>query len=139
MQLTFYIPFDFTSIVDLVLSFILTTGADGPNRNIDLESDYGKVGELYNQNSETDTTTVYDFTGLANRIVEIDISQVYSNLDGGHYCGLSVDPKPPLKGKMDILGIRLRYNCATPPTPAVPPPSRGSPPSPRRRRKGRRR
>lgn len=103
---TFCIPDDFNALLSLDLLAIPDgTRADA---DIDLDSDYGQVGEQFDNHSETDTTST--FALVQDEIAEIDISSVFSALAAGDYCGLQVDNN--ISGpsfSVDYFGIRLRY------------------------------
>ena len=108
-RFNFKVPHDFNSISNLALVVSVQAGADIAGQDIDLNSDYGLLGESFNQNQESDTTTTYDFTGTNNDLQELDITGVFSNLAAGHYCGLQVDTGATFVGQLRIYGIRLRY------------------------------
>lgn len=105
----FVVPHDFSSIDNLVIVGIIQSGAIGTNRDIDLFSNYGTIGEVFNNHLESDTTTTYDFsTYSAGEIIEIDISGVFTNLSAGDYCGINIDHNG-IGGQIEYLGIRLKY------------------------------
>lgn len=108
-RFTFSIPSDFVSLVSCDLIGIISTGAAGSGRDIDLSSDYGAIGEAYNIHTESDTTTTYDFTGKANQYASIDISTVLSSLSAGDFVGVFVDHNA-IGGSIDYIGIKLIYN-----------------------------
>jgi hypothetical protein len=107
-RFTFNIPNDFTSLTKLVMIISPTSGAAGSGKDIDLSSNYGSVGEAQNEHSESDTTTTYDFTGDADKFVELDISIVFSSIAAGDICGLFVDHKGT-GGTINYFGVRLDY------------------------------
>lgn len=108
-RFTFIVPYDFIALTSLVLVGIVSSGAAGSARDIDLTSDYGAIGEAYNNNSESDTTSTYDLTGYDNEFYELDISSVFSSIAAGDYCGLFVDHKG-IGGAIDYIGIKLKYS-----------------------------
>jgi hypothetical protein len=111
-RFTFHIPDDFGTLTKLRIIGIPSVGAAGAGKDIDLTTDYGAVGQAYNFYSETDTTTVYDFTGTSNEITEvIDLSIVMSNIGAGQHCGVLVDHNA-IGGAIDYLGIELSYIVA---------------------------
>ena len=71
-------------------------------------SDYGAEGEANNNHSESDTTTLYDFSAIANGIIEIDLTPVFSVLSAGDAAGLLVDHMG-IGGTIYYLGIYLEY------------------------------
>ena len=106
----FKVPADFSSLIELTLIGIISAGAAGSGKDIDLASDYGTFGELYNEHSETDTGIVYDFTGLTDRITELDISSVFSSLAACDVCGVFVDHKG-IGGTIYYAMIKMRYQA----------------------------
>jgi len=106
---TFCVPSDFASLVSCEVVGIISTGAAGAAKDIDLSSDYGAVGEAYNIHSETDTTTTYDFTGKANQLASYSIAPVLSALSAGDYVGFDIDHNG-IGGAIDYIGIKLVYN-----------------------------
>jgi len=107
-RITFGAPIDFSHLASLYLVAIPPAGAAEPDVDIDLYSHYGAVGELYNTHSESDTTTLYDFTNQANKITKIDITHLFSNLSGGDICGLCIDHQGT-PGTIHYLGICMVY------------------------------
>lgn len=105
---TFSIPSDFEEIVTLAAIVIPSAGAAGAGRDIDLTSDFGALGELFNANSQSDTTTTYDFTGLTNTLTTINLAPVFSGVAAGDYCGVTIDHNG-IGGTIDYLGILLLY------------------------------
>lgn len=107
-RFTWQIPDDFASLESLLLIGIISAGAAGASKDIDLTSEYALLGEVSNQNSETDNTTLYDFTGLSGRIGSIDLSTVFGSLQANHFCGVFVDHNA-IGGAISYLGIQLKY------------------------------
>ena len=107
-RFTFFVPHDFISLTSAVLVMIPDANAAGSGKDIDLDSDYGKIGESRNNHSESDTTTIYDFTGKNNQFTEIDISGILSLLAALDYVGIRVTHNT-IGGALRYLGIRLRY------------------------------
>lgn len=108
-RFSFRVPDDFASLISLNLMFIVAPGAAGPNKDIDLTSDYAALGEVYNTHSQSDTTTLYDFTGQDNKWTAMDISGLFSSLSAGDFCGLLVDNNA-IGGNLYVLGINIVYN-----------------------------
>lgn len=107
----FAIPPDFLSLISLKLSGYPTAGAAGAAKDIDLFSDYNGVGELFNTHSESDTTTTYDFTGQTDRLVQIDLSGVFTSLSAQDRCGIQVDHNV-IGGSINYVDIELEYRRA---------------------------
>jgi hypothetical protein len=74
--------------------------------DIDISSDYGGLGEVYNANSETNTTITYSVT--VDQLTGLDVSSVYSAVAANDFCGLFVDQNA-IGQTMYYLGIYLRY------------------------------
>lgn len=103
--LTFSIPADFTQLISLEIECIATFTNTG--RNIDLFSSYAMVGEPRNQNTESDTTSTYDF--VTDEITALDVSGIFTALAAGHLCGIQIDHNA-IGGTIHYLGVRMRYN-----------------------------
>ncbi len=108
-RFNFQIPSDFGTLVSVELCGMVSAGAAGSGKDIDLASDYAAVGEIYNQHSESDTGTTYDFTGLTYMWARIDLSPVFSALGAGDQCGVLVDHNG-IGGTINYFGIILEYN-----------------------------
>lgn len=107
----FKIPSDFASLTSLKVVIIPTTGAALSNRNLDLTSDYGSLGELYNQHSESNTTITYNLTGFGNRFTTLDVSSVFTSLSGGDYCGLTITNGSDMGGVIYYVGVLIQYTA----------------------------
>ncbi len=105
---TFYIPEDFNSLISLTLFAFPSVDVAGPGKDIDLFSQYCSVGESYNMHESSEVLTVYDFTGMADKLIEIDISGVYDFISAGDFCGLRVLHND-IGGDIYYLGILLKY------------------------------
>lgn len=105
---TFQTPNDFGILSAIKAVGIPTGGAAGAAKDIDLFSDYAKLGESATINTESNTTDVYDLTGTSGFITSIDLSTVFSNLEANHFCGVNIDHKT-IGGAIDYLGIELEY------------------------------
>jgi len=107
-RFSFRIPSDFVSLVKLVMVAIPNNTT--VNDDIDLSSDYGKVGEPYNAHSESNTTLLWSAT--ASEIVEFDIVSVFSAIEAGDECGLFIDQNG-ITGGVHYLWILLEYVSAS--------------------------
>jgi hypothetical protein len=107
-RFTFKIPSDFVSLYKLCLIGIVSSGAAGTGKDIDLYSSYGAAGEDYNAHTESDTATTYNFLGKTDKLVEINISSVFSSVSKDDYCGLRIVHNT-IGGDIDYLGILLEY------------------------------
>lgn len=106
-QFTFNVPWDFVTLISLGLICIPEAGAIGGSKNIDLGSNYGAVGQLFNIHSEVNPGFTTDFLTPDN-IYEVDVSSVFSSLAAGDFCGLRITLNA-LGGGLDVLGVLLRY------------------------------
>jgi len=100
----FRIPDDFSSIVGI--DVVIIPGGTDAATDIDLNSDYAGVGELFNAHSESNTTITYNLT--INQIAELDVSSVFTSVAANDMCGLELDANNVTGGFL-ILGLRLRY------------------------------
>jgi len=105
----FRIPDNFVSLVKLVAIVVPTAGAATSGQDIDLSSDYAANDEVFNNHSESDTGTLYDFTGKTDTFVEIDGSIVFSSLAAGDMCGFKVQGVV-VGGSMRHFGVLLEYS-----------------------------
>jgi len=102
------VPDDFVSLVSVEAIVIVSgAGAPGAGKDIDLNSNCGNVGEAYNANSESDTTSTYTIPAQ-NVVWEMNVSSVFSGISAGDYCGINIDHNG-IGGSIDYLGIKLRY------------------------------
>jgi hypothetical protein len=104
------LPDDFVSLVEAYLIGYVSAGATGASKDIDISSDYNGDGEVYNTHSESDTTTLYDFTGLTNQRKRIiPLSGILTSLSAGDSFSIYVDHNG-IGGAIDYIGIELIYN-----------------------------
>jgi hypothetical protein len=104
----FRIPDDFLSLNSLSLICVPGSGTDGSGKDIDLHSDYFSSNEAYNNHTESDTTSTYDFTGQLNKGTELDVTAVFTNISAGDKCGLFVDHNS-IGGTISYIGIEIDY------------------------------
>ena len=103
-RFNFRAPDDFSSLTSLEV--ILIPAGTNSAAPVDLYSDYGSIGEPYNQHSESLSTTWN--LGTANNIYAMNISGVFSNLTAGDFCGIQID-EGAFGSATHYLGIRLKY------------------------------
>jgi len=103
-RFTFKIPDDAREIVSVDLVGFPDSTFTG--QDIDLDTDYGAIGEPYNQHSNSDTTSVYSMT--ANQLSEIDLLPVLPNVDAGDYCGVFVDHNG-IGSAVHYIGVKILY------------------------------
>lgn len=102
----FAVPADFASLISLV---VVAHSAVTGSVDIDITSDYGKNGEAYNNHSEARDGGVSPTSVTANVIARLDISDVFSSLEGGDVCGFNWDHNS-IGGTIAFWGVELRYN-----------------------------
>lgn len=88
VRLTFHVPCDFLALYDLVMIGIPDTTSE--NADYDLHSSYGcsDTSESYNQHQESNTSATYDVE--QNKLVPIQIDDVFSNIEARDVCGLRI-------------------------------------------------
>lgn len=101
---SFAIPSDFKTLTKIVMVAIPNNTSN--SGDMDLSSDYGKVGEQYNAHSESNAAV--PFSGTAGELMEIDISSVFSSLEAGDSCGLLLDQNG-ITGGVNYLCVLLQY------------------------------
>lgn len=107
-NLEFTTPPDFLSLISLdVIGVPNSAGAAGTGKDIDLNSNYGTLGEVYNQHSESDTTSTYD-TGTVDQFFALDLSSVFTNLSANDQCGVNINHNI-IGGTISYFEIRLHY------------------------------
>lgn len=106
--LEFNTPDDFGTLISLKIYYTPSVGAAGPNKNIDIYSNYAPYGQIYNFYAEQDTTSVYDLTGQQNLINSFEISGLYTNLGASMQCGFHFDSNQA-GGNIYIYRIELIY------------------------------
>lgn len=104
----FHVPADFSTLVSIELIFAANGGTGGTGKDIDLDSDYGAVGESSTTHSESDTTSTYD-VGTLDEWQAIDVSAVFSSLAAGDICGLLWDNQT-IGTTLRVRGLRLKYS-----------------------------
>ena len=80
----------------------------GTGLDVDLASDYGAMGEAYNNHSESDTGTTYNLP--QNTVQEIDLLPVLSALAAGDSAGVTLTNNSA--GTISLLGGYLQYRRA---------------------------
>jgi len=105
-RFTFFIPHCLSVITHVHMICIVTASAAQAGRDIDLYSNYGADGELYNQNTEQDITSTYDLSAYPEKFHEFDIAHVFSSIAAGDRCGIRVDHKS-IGGYIRYLGIKV--------------------------------
>jgi len=109
----FSIPENYVAMVALGLVGVPSSGAAGAGRDIDLFSEYGdpSTNESPSAHAESDTTTTYDFTGLSGLFTSVDLTPVFSSVEGGDRCGFNVKHNS-IGGAMEYHEIRLVYEAS---------------------------
>jgi hypothetical protein len=87
----FKIPQDFNALIDLYIEGFVSAGAAGINKNIDISVEYcNGSAQLSNQFTASDTTTVYNLTGLTGRLFRISVASLLTNLTPGTVGGINI-------------------------------------------------
>lgn len=108
----FQIPDDFGQLVALeLIGWPQTVGGSGSGKNIDLSSEYSNVGDLKDDNAETDSAS-FTLGNDAEEKFAIDISSVFGNLNAGQSCGVNVNHLA-VGGSIAYAAIRLSYTVST--------------------------
>lgn len=105
----FFVPSDFSSLIACYVQGFVSAGAATTNRNIDIDVQYNSgSGQLYNQLTASDTTTVYNLTGLTNRLFNLPVTSLLTNLVAGSVGGIKVT-HTTIGGSIDYIGVLLIY------------------------------
>jgi hypothetical protein len=103
-RMTFSVPDDFVSLVSVAM--VAIPAGTNAAANIDLTSDYGAVGEAFNNHSESDAAITFNL--VTNTMTEMDVSSVFSSLAAGDKCGLFFNHQG-IGITVHYLGVKLRY------------------------------
>lgn len=107
----FSIPPDFGALDSLyIVAASAAAAASGPNKNIDLFSSYGKLGESVTANTASNTTSLYTIPA-AGEFFSIDISYLYPNIEANDFAGIRL-VQNSVGGNVDYFGVVLRYLTA---------------------------
>jgi len=107
---SFKIPHDFSTIIVAQL-IIIPHGASAVAWDIDIDSDYGAVGEAHTANSEADTTTTYNLT--EDEIEAIDIAGILSAIAAHDFVGVKLTNSRAGDAEyayIEVVGVRIRYS-----------------------------
>jgi hypothetical protein len=107
-RMGFHVPDNFGTLVACKVMFFPTAGSAGAGKNIDITTEYCGDGEIYNQHTATDNTTLYDFTGRANIRTEIDIAPLLGLLSPDDQVGIQVSHNA-VGGNINYIGVDLVY------------------------------
>lgn len=102
---SFKVPADFSSLTSAHL-IVIPHGSQAA-ANWDILSDYGAVGQSYDNHSESDTVTTYNVTD--NVTFAIDISGILTSLAAGDYVGICLQQKHD-DHDVYVVGVRLVYS-----------------------------
>lgn len=102
-NIEFLVPINYASTFGAHICVIPGGTVDA---DIDLDSDYGTVGELYDAHSESDTTSTFPF--VLNTIGVIDISSVLSSVTAGDMVGVKFSNNGVTGGYL-ISGFIFQY------------------------------
>ena len=87
-RMTFKVPYDFDSLSHLYIWYTPVNNIPA-NKTVTVSSDYCAIGEVYNYNSESANNI--SITGDANIMAKIDVAEVFSSLEAGDICGLTLE------------------------------------------------
>jgi len=108
---TFVVPDEATTVISIdLIGFASSGGATGPNKNIDLFSEFGGNGQPRNLNAQADTGTLYTIPPV-NELFTIDLLPVFVGVAGGDRCGIEVD-HTNVGGNISYLGINISYTTS---------------------------
>lgn len=104
----FLVPSDFNALVNIVaLAAADDAGAAGSGKDIDLESNYGGLGESIFTHNEIDNTSTYTIPNPPE-LFALDLSSVFSSLVAGDFCSVLIDHNG-IGGEVSYFGIWLEY------------------------------
>ena len=92
-------------IIEAVKIVFIPVATIAGGKTVDLDSDYGKVGEQYNNHSESATITII---GTAGELTCLDVSSVFTNLEKGDFAGLFFDLQS-IGTTIKVLGLMVHY------------------------------
>lgn len=104
---TFVVPAEFDALISIELYGIPESSFT--SQDIDLDSNYGGLGENYQTHVEADHTGTY--SGVINSGFSLDLSSVFSALSAGDRCGVLVDHNV-IGDTINYLMIVLNYTVA---------------------------
>lgn len=88
---TFAIPMDFKKLISAKLLGNVSAGAAQTNRDIDLFINSHQEGEVENQKTTSDTTTLYDLSAFANKTYGLVFTSLIPTPTAGDTVGINVD------------------------------------------------
>jgi hypothetical protein len=107
-NVNFYVPDNFVSLLNGGIWVVIIPGQDSHGQqHFTITSDYGKVGGSYNSYSESDDTGALTLTN--GQIYKVDVSSVFSDIEGGHFCGLTITKK--VNEPLYYLGLLMVYTA----------------------------
>lgn len=101
--LTFLVPADFSSIT--AAEVIILPGVNNAALDLDVDVDYGAVGEASTTHTGSDTTSTYNVTN--GTLFAISISSLLGSLAAGDYVGVHLTLGPSENHL--ALGVRFKY------------------------------
>jgi len=107
---TFVVPPEAVTVVGIdMIAYSTAGGASGPNKNIDLFSEFGGDGQPRNLNAQADTGTLYTIPPV-NELFTIDLLPVFVGVSPGDRCGIEID-HTGVGGNIAYLGINVSYTA----------------------------
>jgi hypothetical protein len=107
-RMTFSIPHDFCTLRHAFLCIIPDASAAQIDRNIDIHSSFCGVGEVYNENSISLVSELYDLSASAFKLTQIDLSPVLNGIEAGDLVGIHIDHNG-VGGSIYYAGICFEY------------------------------
>ena len=104
INISLFFPIDFASLVSL--DVIGIPSSSFTNQDIDLTSDYGAAGELYNNHQGSNTTGLY--SGTINQLFTLSEASLFASAAAGDYAGIMINHNS-IGASIRYLGCRLRY------------------------------
>lgn len=105
---TFSIPSDFTHLISATLYGNITPGAAQTDRDIDRYISAHQPGQVVNQKTASDTTTLFDLSTFANKTYAFEITTLIPTPTAGDIVGLKQD-HGPIGGGVNYFQIALAY------------------------------
>jgi hypothetical protein len=102
--MSFYVPLDFTAIVDAVV--VTIPNCTEANADWDTASSYGTAGQASNTHTDADTGSTYNVT--SGQLYEVDIAGILSSIVAGDFVGVRLTNKNSAHDVF-VVGIRFKY------------------------------
>ena len=104
----FYVPLNCKKVTSIKLIGHLDAAEQSGTKELDVYSDYGAIGEAYNNHSEEEQDVAVEMT-VCNWCA-CDITSAFDDVAAGDFCGAKVDHDTSMK--VQWMGILLEYCVA---------------------------